>query len=76
MIMVKNESAVLFVIDTSGSMCVTTAVDGRLTLRGDRTKDMRRLLEEGVKETFHFFLPLLCNSSRSGESGANDEFFF
>lgn len=38
----------LFVIDTSGSMCVTTAVEGRLTLRGDRTKDMSRLLASGV----------------------------
>ncbi|CAM9807916.1 unnamed protein product, partial [Laminaria digitata] len=43
----KDESAVLFVIDTSGSMCVTTAVEGRLTLRGDRTKDMSRLLASG-----------------------------
>eukprot|EP00752_Nemacystus_decipiens_P004090 g3743.t1 len=41
---VKDESAVLFVIDTSGSMCVTTAVEGRLTLRGDRTKDLSHLL--------------------------------
>ncbi|CAM9885732.1 unnamed protein product [Ectocarpus sp. 6 AP-2014] len=40
----QDESAVLFVIDTSGSMCVTTAVEGRLALRGDRTKDMSRLL--------------------------------
>ncbi|CAB1097962.1 unnamed protein product [Ectocarpus sp. CCAP 1310/34] len=40
----QDESAVLFVIDTSGSMCVTTAVEGHLALRGDRTKDMSRLL--------------------------------
>lgn len=58
--MMKNESAVLFVIDTSGSMCVTTAVDGRLTLRGDRTKDMRRLLEEGVRAKFQPFLCSFC----------------
>lgn len=44
----QDESAVLFVIDTSGSMCVTTAVEGKLSLRGDRTKDMSRLLAAGV----------------------------
>eukprot|EP00904_Undaria_pinnatifida_P010400 jgi/Undpi1/6490/HiC_scaffold_20.g08969.m1 len=43
----KDESTVLFVIDTSGSMCVTTAVEGKLSLRGDRTKDMSRLLASG-----------------------------
>lgn len=42
----------LFVIDTSGSMCVTTAVEGRLSLRGDRIKDMSRLLAAGVSFRF------------------------
>lgn len=44
----QDESAVLFVVDTSGSMCVTTAVPGRISLRGDRTKDLARLLSAGV----------------------------
>lgn len=30
-------------------MCVTTAVEGRLALRGDRTKDMSRLLTREVR---------------------------
>lgn len=29
-------------------MCVTTAVEGRLTLRGDRTKDLNHLLTAEV----------------------------
>lgn len=29
-------------------MCVTTAVEGRLALRGDRTKDLGSLLTYGV----------------------------
>lgn len=32
----------------SGSMCVTTAVEGRLALRGDRTKDLNHLLTAEV----------------------------
>ena len=36
----------------SGSMCVTTAVEGRLTLRGDRTKDLNHLLTAEVGGLF------------------------
>lgn len=31
-------------------MCVTTAVEGRLTLRGDRTKDLSHLLTAEVSQ--------------------------
>lgn len=31
-------------------MCVTTAVEGRLSLRGDRTKDLGRLLTAEVSQ--------------------------
>lgn len=53
----------LFVIDTSGSMCVTTAIEGKLALRGDRTKDMNRLLGVGVSSpislSFSLSLPVV-----------------
>jgi len=38
---------VVFVLDVSGSMCVTTEVPGKVVLRGDRTAALTRLRGEG-----------------------------
>jgi len=38
---------VVFVLDVSGSMCVTTEVPGKVALRGDRTSSLTRLREAG-----------------------------
>ena len=47
-VFVKGHRRVLF--PNSGSMCVTTAVDGSFTLRGDRTKDLSHLLTAEVSQ--------------------------
>jgi len=36
-------SLVIFVLDISGSMCVTTEVEGKVALRGDQTANLSRL---------------------------------
>ncbi|CAM9240272.1 unnamed protein product, partial [Discosporangium mesarthrocarpum] len=43
----KGAGAVLFVIDTSGSMCVTTEVEGHLNLRGGWTRNLDHVRESG-----------------------------
>lgn len=43
----KDESLVVFCMDTSGSMCVTTEVAGRIALRGDTTKKLQSLNDTG-----------------------------
>lgn len=42
-----HQKAVVFAIDTSGSMCVTKQISGNLRLRGDRRADLERHLAEG-----------------------------
>lgn len=43
----KSESdlSVIFCLDISGSMCVTTPVDGKLNIKGDRLKEMQDLMK-------------------------------
>lgn len=36
-----NDNLVIFCIDISGSMCVTTEIQGKLALKGDHNKNLR-----------------------------------
>eukprot|EP01102_Stenamoeba_stenopodia_P018668 TRINITY_DN6891_c0_g1_i2.p1 TRINITY_DN6891_c0_g1~~TRINITY_DN6891_c0_g1_i2.p1 ORF type:complete len:715 (+),score=225.83 TRINITY_DN6891_c0_g1_i2:79-2223(+) len=45
-----DESAVIFCLDISGSMCVTTEVEGKLTLKGDHTKHLASLNTERASQ--------------------------
>eukprot|EP00051_Salpingoeca_urceolata_P026485 m.477459 g.477459 ORF g.477459 m.477459 type:complete len:771 (-) comp20851_c0_seq1:193-2505(-) len=40
----EDDARVIFCMDTSGSMCVTTEVEGRIALRGDRTQQLTQEL--------------------------------
>lgn len=42
----SEENTVIFVIDISGSMCMSQEVEGRVNLKGDRTADMQSLLTQ------------------------------
>eukprot|EP00038_Savillea_parva_P007332 m.169362 g.169362 ORF g.169362 m.169362 type:complete len:769 (+) comp13092_c0_seq1:110-2416(+) len=52
-----SESNVVFCVDTSGSMCVTTAVPGRHKFRGSRTDALRRSLSAFNDDGSHQRLP-------------------
>jgi len=42
-----DDSLVVFVVDVSGSMCVTSEVEGKVAFKGDRSGSMRSLLGRG-----------------------------
>lgn len=41
----KSDVSVVFCLDISGSMCVTTPVDGKLKVKGDRLKEIQDLMK-------------------------------
>jgi hypothetical protein len=41
----KGESAVIFCIDISGSMCVTKPVEGRFKIKGDKFDELQKLMK-------------------------------
>lgn len=41
----KSDVSVIFCLDTSGSMCVTTPVTGKLKIKGDRLKELQDLMK-------------------------------
>lgn len=45
--LLEDTSLVVFCVDVSGSMCVTTAVQGKMSLRGDHVRDLARMRAAG-----------------------------
>lgn len=44
-VMGKKDISVIFVMDQSGSMCVSTPIQGKFELKGDKTKEMKELMK-------------------------------
>jgi hypothetical protein len=45
-----REESIIFCIDISGSMCVTTEISGSLKLKGDKTQSYRHLNNENMDQ--------------------------
>ena len=41
----ESDQSVIFCLDISGSMCVTTPVEGRVKIKGDRLKELQELMK-------------------------------
>jgi hypothetical protein len=44
-VMGKKDISVIFVMDQSGSMCVSTPIQGKHQLKGDKTNEMKELMK-------------------------------
>lgn len=45
-----REESIIFCIDISGSMCVTTEISGSLKLKGDKSQSYRHLNNENMDQ--------------------------